>query len=71
MKRADVVKELRDMSEDALKDRIVDLETELMNLRFRHASGQLEQTTQLRTVSKNIARAKMFLHDKGQERVEA
>ncbi len=71
MKRVDVVKEYREMSEDGLKVKIVDLEAELMNLRFRHATGQLEQTSQLRTLSKNIARARMFLRDKVQASAEA
>jgi large subunit ribosomal protein L29 len=70
MKRVDVVKKFREMSEDGLKEKIVDLEAELMNLRFRHASGQLEQTAQLRTISRNIARAKMFLRDKVQANAE-
>ena len=35
-------KELHNMTDEELKNKLGELKTELFNLRFRHASGQLE-----------------------------
>ena len=40
---------------------------ELFNLRFQHATGQLENTGQLTEVRKNIARLLTVLNQKRQE----
>ncbi len=64
MKRSELIKELRDMSEEDLKNKVNDLEEELMNIRFRQSMGQLEKTSLLRTLPRDIARAKTFLHKK-------
>ena len=40
---------------------------ELFNLRFQHATGQLENTGQLKEVRKNIARLLTVLTQKRQE----
>ncbi len=45
------------MSNEELKAKIADLKTELFNLRFRLATGQLENVMQLSQVRKDIARA--------------
>ena len=61
MKIKEKLTEYRAMSADALQEKISSLQEELMNLRFRHASGQLEQTAQLRNLRKDIARMKTTL----------
>ena len=61
MKTKEKLTEYRSMSADALKEKVLSLQEELMNLRFRHASGQLEQTAQLRNLRKDIARIKTTL----------
>ena len=61
MKIKEKLTEYRSMSADALQEKISSLQEELMNLRFRHASGQLEQTAQLRNLRKDIARMKTTL----------
>jgi large subunit ribosomal protein L29 len=52
MKPADV----RAKSEDELKQSLTDLRKEAFNFRFRKATGQLENTAQVRTVRRDIAR---------------
>ena len=45
------------MSNEELTAKIADLKTELFNLRFRLATGQLENTMQIAAVKRDIARA--------------
>ena len=45
------------MSNEELTAKIAELKTELFNLRFRLATGQLENVMQLSAVRKDIARA--------------
>ena len=45
------------MTNEQLKEKIADLKTELFNLRFRLATGQLENVMQISSVRKDIARA--------------
>ncbi len=56
--------EIRDMTEDQLKDRLMQLKKEQFNLRFQRASGQLEKMSRIREVRKDIARIKTILHEK-------
>ena len=39
-----------------LAEKLKELKSELFNLRFRHASGQLENPVSIRTCKRNIAR---------------
>jgi len=63
MKTKDQRKELRGMSKDALREKEATLKEELMKLRFRHSSGQLEQSAQLGNVRKQIARVRTMLRE--------
>ena len=45
------------MSPEELSTKIADLKTELFNLRFRLATGQLENTMEITVVKRDIARA--------------
>ena len=45
------------MTNEQLTDKIAELKTELFNLRFRLATGQLENVMQISSVRKDIARA--------------
>ncbi len=54
MKAADV----RAKTKDELKTELVKLQKEQFNLRFRAASGQLENTARVREVRRDIARIK-------------
>ncbi len=57
MKAADI----RAKSDDELKEQIVYLMKEAFNLRFQRASGQLENTSRVRQVRRDIARIKTIL----------
>ena len=61
MKTKDYVKELNGLTTDQLLDREKDLKEQLFNLRFQLATGQLENTANLKMVRKNIARVKTVL----------
>ena len=48
-------KELFDMTNKELEVKLDSLKEELFNLRFKHATGQLENANQLNLVKKDIA----------------
>jgi large subunit ribosomal protein L29 len=48
--------DLRAMTIDQLDDEVLKLKKEQFNLRFQRASGQLENTSRVRTVRRDIAR---------------
>ena len=50
------VSEIREMGEDQVKEKLVELKKELFNLRFQNDVGQLENTSTLSNVRKDIAR---------------
>ena len=54
MKMTDV----RALSNDQVKDEILKLRKEQLNLRFQRASGQLEKTSRIRQIRRDIARLK-------------
>jgi large subunit ribosomal protein L29 len=60
MKIADV----RAMSIDQLEDEVLKLKKEQFNLRFQRATGQLENTSRVRQVRKDIARIKTVARQK-------
>ncbi len=62
------VAEVRELDVEELERRLADTKRELFNLRFQHATGQLENTGQLTQVRKNIARILTVLNQKQQER---
>jgi large subunit ribosomal protein L29 len=54
----------REMSQDELNQNLADLKSELFNLRFQLATGQLENPMRIREVRKNIARVKTVLRER-------
>jgi large subunit ribosomal protein L29 len=54
MKMTDV----RALSKDQVKDEILKLRKEQLNLRFQRASGQLENSSRIRQIRRDIARLK-------------
>jgi large subunit ribosomal protein L29 len=58
------VRELRDKSDSELIEQERDLREELFNLRFQHATGQLENTMALVRVKRDIARVKTMLRER-------
>ena len=59
--------EARELDVEELEERLAATRRELFNLRFQHATGQLENTGQLKEVRKNIARILTVLNHKQQE----
>ena len=57
-------KELRDKTPDQLRDQLTSLKKEAFNLRFRQATGQLENTARMRAVRRDVARVKTILTEK-------
>jgi large subunit ribosomal protein L29 len=53
--------ELRELSSEEIASRVDQLKSELFNLRFQLATGQLENPMRIRQVRKDIARAKTIL----------
>lgn len=56
--------ELKDLSIQELKKRLMDEEENLANLRFQLATSQLESPIKVRTVRRDIARLKTVLQQK-------
>ncbi|HEX2396672.1 MAG TPA: 50S ribosomal protein L29 [Solirubrobacteraceae bacterium] len=50
-------REVHDMSDDALIEHVRTSRQELFGLRFRHATGELENTASLRRARRDLARA--------------
>ena len=61
--------EIKDMTLDQLDDQLVKLKKEQFNLRFQRASGQLENTSRVRQVRRDIARIMTIApHEAGRKR---
>lgn len=56
--------EYRERSIDDLNNEVTALKEQLFRLRFQHATKQLENTAELRTVKRNLARVKTILHER-------
>jgi len=54
-------KEIRALSADEIKAKIADLRHESMNLRFQQITGQLTDTSRLRTLRRDVARMETIL----------
>lgn len=48
--------EIREMTDDQLEDKLVELHRELRDLRFQEAVGQMTNTARPRQIRKDIAR---------------
>jgi len=56
--------ELRDKTPDQLREELENLKKEAFNLRFQQATGQLENTSVMRTARRGAARVKTILNEK-------
>jgi large subunit ribosomal protein L29 len=56
--------DIRTMTDDQLNDELVKLKKEQFNLRFQRATGQLENTSRVRQVRRDIARLKTIARQK-------
>jgi len=60
-------KDLRDLTVDELVRKEGDLKEELFNLRFRLATGQLDNPMTIKAVRKDMARVKTIIRQKEQD----
>lgn len=58
------IEEIKGLSDEELKQKLGELSRELFNLRFQHASGQLENTATLPRTKKDIARVETVLRER-------
>jgi large subunit ribosomal protein L29 len=64
MKSDNRLGDLKGMDADGLQDELLKLKKEQFNLRFQRATGQLENTSRVRVVRRDIARVKTLSRHK-------
>ena len=64
MKTNTFVKELRGKSVEELNQELVAAKKELFNLRFQNATNQLDNTSRIKEVRRNIARIQTVITEK-------
>ncbi|MBQ1328094.1 MAG: 50S ribosomal protein L29 [Eubacterium sp.] len=64
MKTKDYVNELKAKSVEELNSDLVAAKKELFNLKFQNATNQLENTSRIKIVRKNIARIQTAISEK-------
>jgi large subunit ribosomal protein L29 len=57
-------KELKELNLSALVDELRATKQEALNLRFRNATGQLDNNAEIRTVRRQIARINTFIRER-------
>lgn len=57
-------KEIRQMSDKELNAKLLDLKSELFNLRFQMATGQLDNPMRIKSVKRDIARVKTIARER-------
>ena len=58
-------RELRDLSDDSLRDSIATSRRDLFGLRMQHATGELENTAGMRQRKRELALALTVAHQRG------
>lgn len=64
MKTKQYLEELQNKSAEELAQELVSAKKELFNLRFQNATNQLENTSRIKEVRKNIARIQTVITEK-------
>ena len=59
------VNDIRNLSPDEQSSKLSSLKEELFNLRFQHATGQLDNPMRIRDVKRSIAQIKTVLRESG------
>ncbi len=58
-------RDLRELTDEELKQKVQEWKRKLLNLRFQVASGQLTNTAELQKTKRDIARALTVLRERG------
>lgn len=64
MKSEEELKEFRSWAESELRQKVQDLEEELMKLRFRKAVGEVRHSARLKVLRRGIARVKTVIRER-------
>ena len=64
MKSNQRLSDIKTMTEDQLNEEVLKLKKEQFNLRFQRATGQLENTSRVRVIRRDIARIKTIAAQK-------
>ena len=56
--------EIRDLATEELHGRIAELKEEIFNLRFQHATGQLDNHRRIRACKHDVARIRTVLRER-------
>jgi large subunit ribosomal protein L29 len=56
--------EFRELKDDELAVRVIETRQELFNLRFKHATGQLDNSARLGQLKKDIARLETIIRQR-------
>lgn len=59
--------DLKAKSADELKKLLLEKRKEQFNLRFQHSGGQLENTSQMRKIRREIAQVKTFINKQSEK----
>jgi large subunit ribosomal protein L29 len=57
-------RELRDLTAEELLKKKKDFKEEIFNLRFQHSTGQLENTSRMKLLRRDVARIEIALREK-------
>jgi len=68
MKSKQRLSDIKAMTADQLNEEVLQLKKEQFNMRFQKATGQLENTSRVRVVRRDIARAKTIAAQKRTEK---
>ena len=58
------INEIKDLTNEELNQKVEELKAELFNLRFQHATNQLDNPRVITEVKRTIARVKTILRDR-------
>ncbi len=58
------VNEIRELSTEDIKNKLVEVKQELFNLRFQQATGNLEKPSRIRELRHTVARMKTVLKER-------
>ena len=64
-------KEIRDLAPTEITTKLREIREQLLQLRMRRQTGQVEKTHELRTLRKDIARLETILNEKKRQAVAA
>jgi large subunit ribosomal protein L29 len=58
-------KDVRNLNNEQLVEKVQEFREELFNLRFRNSTGELENTARLRDARRSLARTLTLAHERG------